>query len=97
MKNDTEMNDELQPEYDLKRLRIRRLGPGRKSFGGSVVRLEPDVAQVFPDAESVNEALRFLIRVTKDNSSVAGDPKGEVTMPEFRGSSDCVFTKEDKI
>ncbi len=63
----TEMDDELRPEYDLKKLRVRRLGPGRKSFGGSVVRLEPDVAEVFPDAESVNEALRFLIRITKEN------------------------------
>lgn len=26
------------------RLRVRRLGSGRKGFGGSVVRLEPDVA-----------------------------------------------------
>ena len=66
-KVETEMNDELRPEYDLKSLRVRKLGPGRKSFGGSVVRLEPDVAEVFPDADSVNEALRFLIRVTKEN------------------------------
>ena len=78
MKNETEINDELRSEYDLKSLRIRRLGPGRKSFEGSVVRLEPDVAQVFPDAESVNEALRFLIRVTKINSSPAGDRKDNV-------------------
>ena len=58
--------DELRPEYDLRNLQVRRLGPGRKSFGGSVVRLEPDVAEVFPSAESVNEALRFLIRIAKD-------------------------------
>ena len=56
-KVETEMDDELRAEYDLKSLSVRRLGPGRKSFGGSVVRLEPDVAEVFPDAESVNEAL----------------------------------------
>ena len=62
-----EMKDRLRPEYDLKSLQVRKLGPGRKSFGGSVVRLEPDVAEVFPSAESVNEALRFLIRVTKDS------------------------------
>jgi len=59
--------DELRPEYDLRSLQVRRFGPGRKSFGGSVVRLEPDVAEVFPSAESVNEALRFLIRITKGN------------------------------
>jgi hypothetical protein len=26
--------DEMRPEYDLKSLRVRKLGPGRKSFGG---------------------------------------------------------------
>ena len=63
---ETEMNDELRPEYDLSSLRVRKLGPGRKSFAGTI-RLEPDVAEVFPDADSVNEALRFLIRITKEN------------------------------
>jgi hypothetical protein len=66
MKN-IEVNEELRPEYDLKALEVRRLGPGRKSFGG-IVRLEPDVVEMFPDAESVNEALRFLIRVSRENS-----------------------------
>lgn len=66
-KGDTEMDDELRPEYDLKSWRVRKLGPERKRFGGSVVRLEPDVVEVFPDSESVNEALRFLIRITKEN------------------------------
>jgi hypothetical protein len=74
-KVETDMNDELRPEYDLRSLRVRKLGPGRKSFGG-VVRLEPDVAEVFPDAEAVNEALRFLIRITKENQPVS-NPKGD--------------------
>jgi len=77
-KVETETDDELRPEYELKSLRVRRLGPGRKSFGGSVVRLEPDVAEVFPDAESVNEALRFLIRVTKENKPSVGNSRGDV-------------------
>lgn len=63
-KVETEMDDELRPEYDLKSLRVRKLGPERKRFG-DVVRLEPDVAEVFPSADSVNEALRSLIRVSK--------------------------------
>lgn len=75
---DTEMDDELRPEYDLKSLRVRKLGIGRKSFGGSVVRLEPDVAEVFPDAESVNEALRFLIRITKENKPPLHGSRGDV-------------------
>ena len=65
MKKD-ESGDELRPEYDLWTLRVRRLGPGRKSFG-DVIRLEPDVAGAFPNADAVNEALRFLMRVTKEN------------------------------
>jgi hypothetical protein len=72
----SDVADELRPEYDLKDLRVRRLGPARKSFGGSVIRLEPDVAEVFPDADAVNEALRFLIRVTKESKPRVNDPGG---------------------
>ncbi len=39
-----DMEDDLRTEYDLKSLRVRSLGSGRKSFGGTTVRLEPDVA-----------------------------------------------------
>jgi hypothetical protein len=69
-KVETDINDELRPEYDLRSLRVRKLGRGRKSFAG-VVRLEPDVAEVFPDADAVNEALRFLIRITKENQPIS--------------------------
>lgn len=65
-KVETEMENELRPEYDLRSLRVRKVGPGRKGFGPSV-RLELDVAEVFPDTESVNEALRFLIRIVREN------------------------------
>ena len=77
-KGKTVKADELRPEYDLKSLQVRKFGPGRKSFGGSVVRLEPDVAEVFPSAESVNEALRFLIRITKENKPMLREPGGKV-------------------
>lgn len=63
-KDKTITHDELRPEYDLKNLRVRRFGPARKQFG-NVVKLAPDVAEAFPDAASVNEALCFLIRVKK--------------------------------
>lgn len=58
--------DEIRPEYDLKRLRVRKLGRGRKRFG-DVVRLEPDVIEVSVDAESVNEAPRSerLVKLKK--------------------------------
>ena len=41
-KDKSEMSDDLRAEYDLKSLRVRRLGSSRKSFGGTTVRLEPD-------------------------------------------------------
>lgn len=75
-KVESEIEDDLRPEYDLHSLRIRKLGPGRKSFGKLTVCLEPDVAKIFPDSDSVNEALRFLIRVTTQNkpSLASGKP-----------------------
>jgi hypothetical protein len=65
-KVETEIEDELRPEYDLTSLRVRKLGPGRKSFG-DLVRLEPDIIEVSSDAESVNEALRSesLVKLKK--------------------------------
>ena len=71
-KVESEMEDNLRPEYELHSLRVRKVGPERKGFGGLNVYLEPDVAEVFPDSESVNQALRFLIRITKENKSVLG-------------------------
>ncbi len=65
------MEDDLRAEYDLKSLRVRKLGSARKSFGETIVRLEPDVAEMFPSADAVNEALRFLIRVMRDNQAIA--------------------------
>lgn len=75
-KDELELADELRPEYDLSTLRVRKLGPGRKSFG-DVIRLEPDVADAFPDADAVNEALRFLIRVTKENRNDLRSTSGD--------------------
>ena len=59
-------HDELRPEYDLRSLRVREFGPARKQFG-TFIKLEPGVAEVFPDAVSVNKALRWLIQNSKEN------------------------------
>jgi hypothetical protein len=76
------MDDELRSEYDLKSLQVRRLGAGRKSFGETTVRLEPDVAAMFPDADAVNEALRFLIRVMHDNQTLIPKPQANIASEE---------------
>jgi hypothetical protein len=69
-KNNSDLKEELLPEYDLKSLRVRKLGSGRKSFGSEVVRLEPDVAEMFPTADAVNEALRLLIQIAQRQPSI---------------------------
>ena len=68
-KDNTNKEDELRSEYDLKSLKVRKVGPERKSFYGPTVRIDEDVAKVFPNSDSVNEALRFLIRVTQEAES----------------------------
>lgn len=59
------LNDDLKPEYDLSSLKVRKVGEGRRLLNR--IQLDVDVAKVFPDSQSVNEALRFLIRITKEN------------------------------
>jgi len=67
--NKNETDDELRPEYDLQSLQVRRLGPGRKKFCDTV-RLEPDVIAAFPNADAVNEALRYLIEIAKHSATL---------------------------
>lgn len=59
----TELEDTLRPEYDFSELTVVARGPRRKK--SDTVEIAPDVAEVFPTAEAVNEALRFLIRIGK--------------------------------
>ena len=68
-KSEIEAEDDLRPEYNLRDLKIRRLGPERDNFCGEMVQLEADVAKVFPDSTAVNEALRFLIRISRENKA----------------------------
>ena len=63
--NTENLNDEL--EYDFSKLKVRKVGAGRKVLQESAITLDVDVEKVFPDSESVNQALRFLIRITKEN------------------------------
>lgn len=61
------LNDEVEPGYDLSTLKVRKIGEGRRLLQDNVVLLDVDVAKVFPDSEAVNQALRFLIRITKEH------------------------------
>ncbi len=69
--NTDELNDDLREEYDLQQLRIRKVGSARNKIPntGIDVYIEPDVATLFPNAQAVNEALRFLIRISQQNNT----------------------------
>lgn len=60
-----EMEDDLRPEYDLSKLKngVRGKYALKYKEGTNLILLEPDVAEVFKDNESVNEALRLLIKI----------------------------------
>jgi hypothetical protein len=62
-----ERRDELRGEYDLTSLNsgVRGKYLERYRAGTNLVLLSPDVAEYFPDEQSVNTALRGLIRVAK--------------------------------
>ena len=62
-------NDELRPEYDFSGgVRGKHYEAYRK--GTNVVFLDPDVAQVFKDSASVNQALRLLLKLAKEQVSI---------------------------
>jgi hypothetical protein len=49
-------------EYDFSK-GVRGKYVKRFAEGSNVVVLSPDVAKVFPDSQSVNEALRALVKI----------------------------------
>ena len=60
--------DAMRPEYDF-RGGVRGKYARRYSQGTNVVVLDPDVAAVFPDAASVNRALRQVAGLTQPDRS----------------------------
>ena len=67
--------DEMRPEYDL-RGGVRGKYYKRYMEGTNVVLLDPDVAAVFRDSESVNQALRVLIKAAGQlEPAVPGKPE----------------------
>lgn len=60
------MNDDPREEYTLEDF-PKGLERGRYAArikeGSNIVRLDPDVAEAFPDSQSVNDALRSLLSI----------------------------------
>jgi hypothetical protein len=67
--------DDLRDEYEFTPEQLRQGVRGkyaeRYRQGTNLVPLDPDVAEVFPDAEAVNQALRALAGIIKERSRPA--------------------------
>ncbi len=65
-----EQDPEMLEEYDFSG-GVRGKYVGRFAQGANVVVLDPDVAEVFADSESVNRALRALAEIIQQQTEKA--------------------------
>lgn len=78
MKNKTEINNELRPEYDMKSLLkggVRGKYTARYRAGTNLVLLEPEVAKAFPNERAVNEALKLVIKLKQVQENASQNAK----------------------
>ena len=61
---DSPKDPDMLPEYDFADAERGRYA-ARYAEGTNLVALAPDVAEAFPDSESVNTALRSLIQLAR--------------------------------
>jgi hypothetical protein len=78
-------SDQMRPEYDFSQ------GARGKYFqrymqSSNVVVLEPDVANAFPNAEAVNDALRGLMRVAQRTTGLTRRSSGRAKNPARRST-----------
>lgn len=66
------LDDDLRPQYDLSQLKggVRGKYYRQATAETNLVLIEPQLAHVFPDTESVNRALRLLV----DTAEAAAGP-----------------------
>lgn len=68
--NGADVDEEMLPEYDF-RGGVRGKYAERYAEGTNIVLLDPDVAEIFPDSESVNDALRMLAELARRQAGKA--------------------------
>lgn len=68
--NEASNSNELREEYaftpEMLREGVRGKYVERYAHASNVVRLDPDVAEVFPDSDAVDRALRALASIIKE-------------------------------
>jgi hypothetical protein len=58
---------EMRREYDF-RTGERGKYAGRFAAGSNIVVLDPDIAEVFPDSKAVNNALRVIAELVREQA-----------------------------
>ena len=58
---------EMREEYDFSK-GCRGKYAARYAQGSNIVVLDPDIAEVFPDSESVNKALRAIAEIARERA-----------------------------
>ena|SRR5437773_7299568 len=89
-KNVTEkITDELRPEYDLSKLTGAVTGKyyKRATAGTTLVSLDADVAEAFPDSQTVNDVLRAVVKIARAQTSSARGRKKDHVAPSARKKS----------
>ncbi len=73
MKTDNKNNDDLRAEYNFSAMKggVRGKYAKRYHAGTNLVKIEPDVAEIFENDFAVNEALRSLIKVARHQVALA--------------------------
>ena len=63
--------DDLRPEYNLSELgpMVRGKYYVQAIAGTNLILIEPELARVFPDSESVNRALRLLVKTAEASAA----------------------------
>ena len=76
-------NDEMRPEYDFTGA-VRGKYYERFHRSSNVVLLDPDVSATFPNAASVNQALRVLASAARKSKLVVRRPSSPKRRPNKR-------------
>jgi uncharacterized DUF497 family protein len=77
-------DEDVLPEYDF-RTGLRGKYAQRYVTGSNVVVLAPDVAEVFHDSDSVNEALRVLANLVRQRAASASGDTAPGRLPARHG------------
>ncbi|GJL63077.1 MAG: hypothetical protein NPIRA04_17310 [Nitrospirales bacterium] len=76
--------DEMRSEYDFSQLKNSVKGKyySRAKADTNLVLIDPDLAKVFPNGESVNRALRLLLQTASDATAALTRTRKRIKNPQ---------------